>query len=274
MTPTRTRQRLVRPVGLGLATVALLGGLATASHAVTPAADIHATVDTADGSSVTVFAAPSFSSTALGTRADGARVHVVCQTSGQFNVGHHSAGTYVWSRLESGGFIADSRLITGKDYRAVNECAATTPGQRVEDAVRWGKFMIDKGYDYAWGGGTQDGPSWGTRHSYDTIRSFGFDCSGLTQFMVYQGAGKDVGGTSYSQYANGIAQGWNRPLAQRQRGDLVFWDHSGDGVVDHVAMFLGDGRVIEASNYENGLRIAPLDLGNGIRSQVIRAIGG
>ena len=45
------------------------------------------------------------------------------------------------------------------------------------------------------------------------------------------------------------------PLAQMLPGDLLFYEHP---VVGHVAMYVGDGRMIEAPNSRSEVRIVPV----------------
>ena len=76
----------------------------------------------------------------------------------------------------------------------------------------------------------------------------GFDCSGLTRWSYGQ-AGVYLPGGSYNQINYGYAVDWP------QRGDLVFY---GPGGSQHVAIYLGDGNVIQASNPSTGVHIASM----------------
>ena len=73
-----------------------------------------------------------------------------------------------------------------------------------------------------------------------------FDCSGLTSFAWAQ-AGVDLPRTSRDQYraTTRISRDQLRP------GDLVFY-HS---PISHVAMYIGNGRVVEAPNSSHPVRI-------------------
>ncbi|HZT64663.1 MAG TPA: C40 family peptidase [Acidimicrobiales bacterium] len=73
----------------------------------------------------------------------------------------------------------------------------------------------------------------GTSHS-------GIDCSGLTM-MAWRAAGVDLPHSTYGQYDD-VA---HVPLSQLQPGDLVFYYRG----PSHVAIYIGNGEVIEALTY-------------------------
>ncbi len=96
------------------------------------------------------------------------------------------------------------------------------------------------GTPYAWGGGGRRGPGPGQEPDLGII---GFDCSGLTQY-AYGQAGISISRNSRAQFAESpkVARGALQP------GDLVFWatDPSVPGTIHHVAIYLGDDRILEA----------------------------
>ncbi|MEV4000993.1 phage tail tape measure protein [Actinomadura sp. NPDC049753] len=58
------------------------------------------------------------------------------------------------------------------------------------------------GYPYSWGGGGASGPSYGIGRGAGT---YGFDCSGLTEYAWWKGGKTAIGGTTYSQFPNSHA---------------------------------------------------------------------
>lgn len=78
----------------------------------------------------------------------------------------------------------------------------------------------------------------------------GADCSGFTQ-GIYQHFGITTGRTSRDQAANG------RTIAVSavQPGDLLFY--ASGNYINHVALYIGDGKVIHASNATTGITISP-----------------
>ncbi|NIH83938.1 NlpC/P60 family protein [Amycolatopsis granulosa] len=128
--------------------------------------------------------------------------------------------------------------------------------QTVERVIA--RAMSQLGLPYAWGGGTTAGPTRGIRDggvadAYGDYRKIGFDCSGL---MIYAFAGV-ASLPHYSGYQ--YTAGKRVPLAQMRRGDMLFWGRSG---IHHVALYLGNGMMIEAPQSGLTVRVAPVRYGD------------
>ncbi len=95
--------------------------------------------------------------------------------------------------------------------------ATGTAAELIADAKRY------LGVPYVWGG---------------TNPAKGLDCSGLTQ-LVYGHVGIDLPRVSYQQAKEGTAV---NGLANAKPGDLLAFDSP----VDHVAIYLGDNKMIHA----------------------------
>lgn len=117
--------------------------------------------------------------------------------------------------------------------------------QAIEYVIR--RAGSQMGVPYSWGGGALNGPSEGV--DYDTGK-VGFDCSGLTRY-AFAGVGVPIPKYSGDQYTSG------RPIApsQAKRGDLIFY---GPGGSQHVAIFLGGGRMLEASGSAEKVTVSPV----------------
>ncbi|RSN27596.1 hydrolase [Amycolatopsis sp. WAC 01416] len=141
-------------------------------------------------------------------------------------------------------------------------------GASVEAVVR--RALAQLGVVYAWGGGNTAGPTRGIRDGgtadrYGDYNKIGFDCSGL---MIYAFAGvKSLPHYSGYQYNAGRKV----PLSQMRRGDMLFWGGSARGI-HHVAMYLGNGQMVEAPQSGLRVRIAPVRYG-GIMPYATRLIG-
>ena len=102
-------------------------------------------------------------------------------------------------------------------------------------AVRAAESQI--GVPYQWGG---EDPG------------VGFDCSGLTQWSWRQ-AGVGIPRTAQEQY-DAIA---HVSLGDLEPGDLLFWGY-GTGDIYHVAMYVGDGDVVQAPQTGEDVQIDPI----------------
>ena len=135
-------------------------------------------------------------------------------------------------------------------------------GPRVQEIVRWG--IRYAGYPYLWGG------EWGFETKEPSAlggqpRS-GFDCSGLSWWLLRADEGSYWNISPPRPY-----KGWSLPqrtsadmatMAPRrisytklEPGDLAFYDGDGDGVVDHVDTFIGNGFALDSSSTPGGVSI-------------------
>lgn len=129
--------------------------------------------------------------------------------------------------------------------------------QAVAAAMKW------LGTTYSWGGGDYNGPTkgihdGGVADSYGDYNKVGFDCSGLTMYAWYQGSNGAVklSHLTYSQNDEGVPI----PMNALQKGDLILLN--GD---EHVAMYVGDGKMIEAPESGDVVKISPLRGGHAVR---------
>ncbi|WP_257493928.1 C40 family peptidase [Actinomyces wuliandei] len=113
---------------------------------------------------------------------------------------------------------------------------ATSSGSGAATAIAAARSYI--GTPYVWGGESRSG----------------LDCSGLTM-MSYREAGVYLTHSSRVQYG----QGAQVPLSGAQPGDLVFWSSNGtQSGIYHVAIYLGDGMMIEAPTFGYTVRITAM----------------
>lgn len=125
--------------------------------------------------------------------------------------------------------IEDDEATAETSATAAADPAASAAGQTAVDAA-----MSQLGTPYVWGG-TQPG---------------GFDCSGLVQW-AYRQAGVELPRT-----AEEMTVGAQVTADQLQPGDLAVWD-------GHVAMYIGDGHMIEAGDpvQTNPVRTSNMSMG-------------
>lgn len=121
-----------------------------------------------------------------------------------------------------------------------------TAHERIERVIAAGRSMTGRGLSYSWGAGGKGGPSCGIAErspgGYWDYDRFGFDCSGLTLYAFWKGAGVNIGDTAAQQYRNGK----KIDREHMRRGDLIFWKTKKERIV-HVAIYLGNGKILESS---------------------------
>ena len=83
----------------------------------------------------------------------------------------------------------------------------------------------------------------------------GFDCSGLTQYVFNQ-AGYQLNRDSVDQAQQGI---YETP-STLQPGDLVFYSFTGNGVVSHVGIYIGNGQMINSPSPGETVKITDINV--------------
>jgi len=106
------------------------------------------------------------------------------------------------------------------------------------------RALAQRGVPFLYGGGNAAGPTRGTGLKANVV---GFDASGLIQY-AYAGAGLKMPRTSGEQ----CNVGRKVALSQAKPGDLMCY---GPGGTQSVAMYLGNGQMIEAT--DPGVTVSP-----------------
>ncbi len=136
-------------------------------------------------------------------------------------------------------------LITPSSFQKLSEGTSWGEGMPYGKGVdQWRKAVVQAaktalGTPYSWGGNSLQG---------------GVDCSGLVQ-QAYAKVGIQVPRVSYQQANYGKRVSLNKLLP----GDLVAWDNSSrNSGADHIAIYIGDGKIIEAAKPGTRVRIRRL----------------
>lgn len=79
----------------------------------------------------------------------------------------------------------------------------------------------------------------------------GADCSGFVQYVLRNVAGVSLPRTSREQAKTGRAI----KSSEMRPGDLIFYTNT-SGVVNHVAMYIGNGQVVHAASRRSGIKIS------------------
>ena len=104
------------------------------------------------------------------------------------------------------------------------------------------------GKPYIWG-------SKGGRSDFSDAAE-GFDCSGFVSYIYKKGLGVDLPAFTGSAYP--ATQGIKREEAKA--GDLVFYNmNQGNPRLQHVAIYLGNGKIIQSGGQGDGVNVAPVD---------------
>ena len=91
------------------------------------------------------------------------------------------------------------------------------------------------GKPYQWGG---------------TNPNTGVDCSGFVQYVMEHAAGVRLDRTSRQQAEEGEAV----PVSNMEPGDLLFYSNGTE--INHVALYIGEGKIVHAANRKSGIKIS------------------
>lgn len=163
-----------------------------------------------------------------------------------------------------------------------NPAAVSDPGLKTVGAA-----AKQQGVSYAWGGGhnpDNTGVSKGHKATaaevgadnipdeswtYNDQNRTGFDCSGLARFATEEGHGVNTGigsGNTVSQFNAMTGNGAHSviPDSALKPGDLIYYGPP--GASHHVAVYAGNGLMIEASGSGHPVEVSPIR-GNGEQHQ-------
>jgi cell wall-associated NlpC family hydrolase len=160
----------------------------------------------------------------------------------------------LWTASQVPGWLIDD---LNEQYRRVE---LPRMGDTRRAIVEWGAGFA--GFPYVWGG------EWGLRSSSPLGGQSipGFDCSGLMWWLMRR---NDSG--AWRVNPPRPYRGWSLPertsatmagatsdrlkYDELRPGDLLFYDGSGDGVVDHVDLYVGNGFALDSSNTPAGVSL-------------------
>jgi peptidoglycan DL-endopeptidase CwlO len=139
-------------------------------------------------------------------------------------------------------------IVTGDAGQAVS--ASDGPGLTAEQVTKFLSAALSRlGLPYVWGG---DGPNV-------------FDCSGLVQWSMRQ-AGVIMPRVAADQAETGPLV----PLSQLQPGDLLFYhtDPTAPDYISHVAIYIGNGKMLQAPMPGLDVEIVPAYFGAGFAGAI------
>lgn len=131
-----------------------------------------------------------------------------------------------WAKVNYNGTIGYMSVNYIGDVNSNPGAGESGTSQGADAVISLAKQQLGK--PYVWGA---EGPS-------------SFDCSGFTQYVFKNAAGKNLPRVSKEQSKFG--QSVNK--SNLQKGDLIFFDTDKDGVVNHVGIYMGNNEFIHASS--------------------------
>ena len=137
-------------------------------------------------------------------------------------------------------FAGDLRRMVGAQPTGAANAAAPAPalGSRIQTVLQRALALL--GTPYRWGGTGTDG----------------FDCSGLVGYVFRNALGIELPRVSRDLAKSGELVSDRALLSP---GDLVFFSRRARGQVDHVGIYLGEGRFLHAPRTGKQVEVSSLD---------------
>lgn len=138
-----------------------------------------------------------------------------------------------------GGTGAGSTVITGEQYQAILDAVSDENGKKVV------AFALSKvGYPYS-----QDYRDTGNYFDCSSLAYYAWKAAGVS--LLYGGSNTAASEGQFCYENNYLVEYENM-----EPGDLIFYSYSKNGRflnISHVAVYVGDGMVVEAANERNGV---------------------
>lgn len=147
------------------------------------------------------------------------------------------------------GWLSGATQLVDDGTSSTSACGASVPfveggSPAAQAAVKAAETEL--GRPYVWGGGGSAGPSGSASAPPSQVGEPGFDCSGLVQYAFAQ-VGVSLPRTAEEQFEYVESNSTiTTDVSELQPGDLVFFSDNEPGGANHVAIYLGDGNIIQA----------------------------
>ena len=139
----------------------------------------------------------------------------------------------VMNKSGSLGYVKNGTL--SKTKPAVSNVTQTTNISKADKAIALGESLLGKPYK-----SSSNPPS-----SFD-CSSFVWYCMGKAGYSVYKTSATQAADSRYAKITS---------ISSLKKGDMIFFDTSGDGKVDHSAIYMGGDKFIEASRNAGKVQI-------------------
>ncbi len=180
---------------------------------------------------------PSTSSKILGKLTKGQNLTLISRSGAWYRV-KTAGGQLGWAHgdyIVRGAATVASRGTTEKAGTASANSQSAAAAETAKKLVDYAKKFLD--CKYVWGGNSPEQ---------------GFDCSGFTKYVF-----KEFGITLPRVAADQAKKGTKVDKSQLKVGDMVFFN-TGSGIIDHVGIYIGDGKFIHAESKRYGVNISKL----------------
>lgn len=154
-----------------------------------------------------------------------------------------------WAKISTGefeGYLNTAAAEDGEEaLEETGEEAAAAPAETAEEnaarvSAERRQAVVEYGLQFV-----------GNRYVYGgTNPNKGADCSGFTSYVLRHSAGVELPHSSRSQ----AVQGREVSAAEIRPGDLVFY--ASGKRINHVALYIGNGQVVHASNERTGICVS------------------
>ncbi len=213
----------------------MLGTMVVGTLSLFPGVAVNAATSAPTTASAAVFLnkTATVTATSLNMRSGTSTVHPVIHVLWKGNIVKVIGESNGWYQIK----LTDGRTgwASGQYLRLNNQ--QTTRQEKVDALIAYSKTFL--GTPYVYGG---DSPSDG-----------GFDCSGFTQY-VFGKNGYTINRISKDQALNGKSV----TEANLQPGDLVFHSFDRTGVISHVGIYLGGGKMIHSPKTGDTVKITDI----------------
>ncbi len=187
-------------------------------------------IGTVTASSLNLRSGPGLSSAIIGSAARGEKLSILDKSGNWYKISNDS-GEVAWAYQQYITF-SDGNVSRGSSDSDRIEASS----ESVNNMIAFSKKFL--GVKYVWGGTT---PS-------------GFDCSGFVKY-VYGSFGNILNRVAADQ----AKQGTYVSKEDLQPGDLVFFDTAGGhNYINHVGMYIGEGKFIQASSGKHSVVISDI----------------
>ncbi|NUU19909.1 MAG: transglycosylase SLT domain-containing protein [Streptomycetaceae bacterium] len=151
---------------------------------------------------------------------------------------------------ETQNYVRTIRKLMEKYQQIVPDIAVGTPfGDAVVDFA-----MRQLGLPYSWGGGDERGPTDGFGAKGAGI--YGFDCSGLVIYAVYNASGGQISLPHLSQLQVTMGEPVDRNAMRP--GDVIGFDPKRDGDYSHIGIYIGNGQMVHAPKPGDVVKVSNL----------------